>query len=509
MTNWYFVIVFLSVLQLSSSLIYREYNLGKVNDITYLIKENAYSIPRHLELIMTKSDGNIQNFPISNCGVDRLVTLFGDIKLQENRLFFLRKNIDNEEKLLQIVDLSDILNNTTHEMCIPVADAFFGKKNTYVYIVEDNTVLVRWIVNSDGVLINPQEVARSENRIREVRVLSKYIELKTDSNDASNLGTTTYPRDFPRCSNMNTEFCEEDMKIDAVPFTDYDELYVDTVNETTYILRQYWYSHKMELMVIEHNDTFKIYQVPHCALDTVYAFYGNVKLRGDALFLQRWRLENNDILFQIINLPALFDNATNGTCLAIAGSYFGEDRVYIYQVEEGNTLVRSSVTPDGELADSQTIATTQNEIERITVHEGGVVVMTKANDTSESPGIEIFNDLQGCGSLENGTACKEDESSDNIIQLLSDIEEPFIENITTTEEIPATQAAKEEISESNFSFKVIVICISLLILVLVAIAYLVCSSKFKSHEKRETYSKVNAGHYNVVTQRVNADGNSV
>ena len=115
----------------------------------------------------------------------------------------------------------------------------------------------------------------------------------------------------------------------------------------------------MELVVIEHKNTFKTYEVPHCALDTVYAFYGNVVLRGDVLFLQRWRLEKNDILFHIINLPLLFDNGTDGTCLAIAGSYFAEDRVYIYQVEEGNTLVRSSITPDGELADSQTIATTQ------------------------------------------------------------------------------------------------------------------------------------------------------
>ena len=110
-----------------------------------------------------ESNGTIENFPISNCGVDRLITPVGDIKLQEDRLLFLRKNIDNGEKLLQIVDLSDLLNNTTHEMCIPVADAFFGKKNTYVYIVEDNTVLVRWIVGSDGVLINPQEVTRDEN----------------------------------------------------------------------------------------------------------------------------------------------------------------------------------------------------------------------------------------------------------------------------------------------------------------------------------------------------------
>jgi len=508
MTNWCFAIVFLSVLQLSSSLIYREYDLGKVNDTTYLIKENAYSIPRHLELIM-ESNGTIENFPISNCGVDRLITPVGDIKLQEDRLLFLRKNIDNGEKLLQIVDLSDLLNNTTHEMCIPVADAFFGKKNTYVYIVEDNTVLVRWIVGSDGVLINPQEVTRDENRIREVHVLSKYIELKTDSNDAGNFGTTKYPRDLPRCSNMDTEFCKADEKIDAVSFTDYNELYVDTVNETTYILRQYWYSHKMELVVIEHKNTFKTYEVPHCALDTVYAFYGNVVLRGDVLFLQRWRLEKNDILFHIINLPLLFDNGTDGTCLAIAGSYFAEDKVYIYQVEEGNTLVRSSITPDGELADSQTIATTQTEIERVTVHKDGVVVVTKANDTSGSPDIEILNDLQGCGGLENSTACEEDEPSGDIVQLLPATEEPFSENINTTEEFPATQATKEETLKSNISFKVVVICIGLLILVLFAITYLLCSSKFKSNEKRETYSKVNAGHYNVVTQRINADGNSV
>lgn len=116
----------------------------------------------------------------------------------------------------------------------------------------------------------------------------------------------------------------------------------------------------MELVMMDPNRIVNTFLLPNCSAEKVYMFYGNIRLQENLLIFQRWRLEKNDSFLQIVDLPDLFNGTTNETCLPVAAAYFGEDKVYVYQIEEGNTLKRSLITPDGGLADPQVVVKTEN-----------------------------------------------------------------------------------------------------------------------------------------------------
>ena len=169
----YVIIALLPVLQLSSSTRYNEYDVGKVNDTvsylfisvlrdilqSYAIRESWLSDSRTRELVTIEADGTFWNSPLPDCGIDHLEMSPTDIRLQDNRVFVLGKDLNSQEKVFQIVDVPDLFSDNTSEICIPVADAYFGKQNTYVYRVENETVLERWLVTPDGNLTDSEEIA--------------------------------------------------------------------------------------------------------------------------------------------------------------------------------------------------------------------------------------------------------------------------------------------------------------------------------------------------------------
>ena len=111
-------------------------------------------------------------------------------------------------------------------------------------------------------------------------------------------------------------------------------------------------------MVMDSNKTIRAFPLPDCSADKVYTLYGNLKLLGDFLLLQKMDPESRESFVQIVYLPELFDNATNSTCLPTTDTYFQEDKVYIYQIE-GNILRRREITADG-LTDPQFVVETEN-----------------------------------------------------------------------------------------------------------------------------------------------------
>jgi len=210
MTGYYFVAAFFAVLHISTSSDYKEYNIGKLNDTDYVIKERMFPFPYEQELIAIEPDGTIQNFSFPDCGVDKSEIFYTDMKLRENHLFLRRENMESEGQFLQIVDLSN-LNNIPNEICISIAAAYFGEQNIYIYKIEKDNILKRWLVMENGEEKDPVVVAKTENEIRNVYVYSDRIAVTTKMESSDEVTTVEFPQDLPQCEIAENYIpCEED-----------------------------------------------------------------------------------------------------------------------------------------------------------------------------------------------------------------------------------------------------------------------------------------------------------
>lgn len=104
----------------------------------------------------------MKRFALPDCGRDEIRTLKTSKNPQQN-IFLDRQDSNTNEKLLQIVNLSDLFYNVSSNSCTPVADVYFGKYKTYVYKIEKDNILKRWLLTPEGYEINPQVVVKTKS----------------------------------------------------------------------------------------------------------------------------------------------------------------------------------------------------------------------------------------------------------------------------------------------------------------------------------------------------------
>ena len=71
----------------------------------------------------------------------------------------------------------------------------------------------------------------------------------------------------------------------------------------------------------------------------------------EVLFIHTKNSGNYKHTVMNIKVPLLVKYKYQYNCTDVAGAYFGERQVYIYEIEESNTLERWTITPDGDKTD--------------------------------------------------------------------------------------------------------------------------------------------------------------
>lgn len=108
-------------------------------------------------------NGTIKHFLLPDCDNKKLELIDVAIGCQKNLLFLRRWDIMSKEKFLQIVNLSDVLNNNNSGICVSIANAYFGENKMFIYRIEDGNILKRWLVTPDGNLTNPRVVVKTKD----------------------------------------------------------------------------------------------------------------------------------------------------------------------------------------------------------------------------------------------------------------------------------------------------------------------------------------------------------
>lgn len=150
------------------------------------------------------------------CGRERIDILSDRMKIRGSLLFVHIRDLQSGENFLQIIDLPALSNNITHEACIPVIETYFGRHKIYIYRVEEDHILKRWLITEDGEETNPAVVAKTEfvgflvsysnnydiQSIKAVVAHSQGIEIKTSSGATDDFFETDDYEDLPRCDSM-------------------------------------------------------------------------------------------------------------------------------------------------------------------------------------------------------------------------------------------------------------------------------------------------------------------
>ncbi|KAE9546371.1 hypothetical protein FO519_010417, partial [Halicephalobus sp. NKZ332] len=186
----------------------------------------------------------------------------------------------------------------------------------------------------------------------------------------------------------------------------------------------------------------------------------SINNQGSHLYIHIWGTENTDSLISV-DLTALSNNISNGTCVSIADSYFWEHKIYIYRVENNNILKRWLVTSDGELTNSVVVAQTKLPIRYVDVDWKGIEISTGEGESGPLS-KETYEDLPKCDVPDDGTPCDD-------YQFIT--EEP--QTVFTTERV--ITRSSEVLTGTSFghNLKVVIIiaCAIFFVLVLIGIGY--------------------------------------
>ncbi|KAE9546947.1 hypothetical protein FO519_009841, partial [Halicephalobus sp. NKZ332] len=184
-----------------------EYFVGERNGKSYTVI--CYSVyPDRLVLSINESNGITNHFNLSNCGEWWILIKKYSINNQGSHLYIHIWGTENTDSLIS-VDLTTLSNNISNGTCVSIADSYFWEHKIYIYRVENNNILKRWLVASDGELINAVVVAQTKLPIRYVNIYWKVIEISTGEEDSWPLSKENYV-DLPRCNvPENDTSCEE------------------------------------------------------------------------------------------------------------------------------------------------------------------------------------------------------------------------------------------------------------------------------------------------------------
>lgn len=105
--------------------------------------------------------------------------------------------------------------------------------------------------------------------------------------------------------------------------------------------------------------TTNTFDIPTCGYKNATIYKNDVKIIHKSLLIHIKNLVNNKHILMNLNLSSLFNYKYDYSCTEVAAVSFGEHMIYIYKVESGRILRRSTVTPDGEEIDSFTFDKTE------------------------------------------------------------------------------------------------------------------------------------------------------
>ncbi|KAE9547445.1 hypothetical protein FO519_009342 [Halicephalobus sp. NKZ332] len=169
-----------------------EHFVGRRNDKNYTIIQYD-GAPDRLVLSINESSGITKNFNLSTCGESWVLMKKHSINDQGSHLYIHIWDTENDNSLV-IVNLTALSNNILNGNCTSIKAAYFGKHKIYVYRVEEDYTLKRWLVTPEGELTNPIVVAKSIWEIRKVDVSVDSINI-----NIGGIGRRITLKDAPKC----------------------------------------------------------------------------------------------------------------------------------------------------------------------------------------------------------------------------------------------------------------------------------------------------------------------
>ncbi|KAE9548712.1 hypothetical protein FO519_008073, partial [Halicephalobus sp. NKZ332] len=326
MIRWFFIVVLFAALQLSFSTRYYDYFVDECNGKNYTITYCHDTIKR-LILTVENNNGSIEKFPLSNC---------------------IQKNVTIEKyKIYIIVSLAALSSNISNGNCIPVSYSYFGKYKVYIYRVEEDSILKRWLLAPDGEPTNPA-------------VIVNYKSVCLFDGTHCEEG-----QDF-----------EETFKEPSIR----EGYFVGERNGKNYTITKYYETTQRLVLTVENNNkSIKKFSLSTCTQKYAAIENYTINSRETHLFFQLRNPLDNKFLV-IVSLAALSNDISDGNCMPIADSYFGKYKIYIYRVEDSNILKRWLLTPEGEEMNPVVVTKTKLPIEYVKVYWKVIQIGTGEGD---------------------------------------------------------------------------------------------------------------------------------
>ncbi|KAE9547004.1 hypothetical protein FO519_009784 [Halicephalobus sp. NKZ332] len=247
------VAVLFTVLQLSFStffnkypIVHSDYFVGESNGKSYTITEYKGTSDR-LVLSINESNGITNHFNLSTCNESWILMKKYSINSLGSHLYIHIWGTENNNSLVS-VDLTALSNNISNGTCISIIDSYLGEYKTYIYRVENNTILKRWLVAPDDEEINPTVVAKTKLPIRHVYVYGGNIMISTGKEDSEPLSEEYY-EDLPKCDvPENDTSCEEYQVTTEEPQTVFTTERM--ITESSEILTRTSFGHNLRVVII-------------------------------------------------------------------------------------------------------------------------------------------------------------------------------------------------------------------------------------------------------------------
>ncbi|KAE9552291.1 hypothetical protein FO519_004508 [Halicephalobus sp. NKZ332] len=403
-----------------------EKSVGERNGKSYTI--TGYKGTPRLILSINEPNRITNHFNLSNCGESWIFMKKYSINNQGSHLYIHIWGTENDDSLV-IVDLTALSNNISNGTCISIADSYLGIYKTYIYRVENSTILKRWLV-ADGELTKSVEVAKTKL-------------ISTGKEDSGPFSIENY-HDLPRCDvSEDDTTCKEDQALEKTPnvIPSSYEYFVGERNDKNYTVIKYSeIPTRLVLNVTESNGITNHFNLSNCGEWLISIEKYSINNQGSHLYIHISGPVNDDSLV-IVDLTALSNNISNGTCISIADSYLGIYKTYIYRVENSTILKRCNgtcisiadsylgiyktyiyrvenstilkrwlVAPDGELTKPIEIVKTEFPIRRVAVHDNMIRIHTMISNMNNYLKIYDYKDAPKCDVPEDDTTCEEDQA---------------------------------------------------------------------------------------------------
>ncbi|KAE9548206.1 hypothetical protein FO519_008582 [Halicephalobus sp. NKZ332] len=417
-----------------------KYFVGECNGTHYnLTAYREFSSNKSILVLSVKKPNNIvKNFRFTHCSYSIKEIKNYSINSQGTHLF-IHVLYSFDDNYFITVDLRTLSNDTSDGNCMFINAAYFGKHKIYVYRTMDRNVLVRQLMTPEGELANLVVVAKIESEIRKVDVSVDSINL-TVWVDVHPITFKDAPKcDVPEACRNDTsckEYSTPKVMLDA--FLNSTKYFIGEQNGKNYTIKKYKYSvvHDTTLVLNVNGPSGIVQTFPLSSPRQLIKEIKNYSINSQGTHLFIYGLSSSDNNYLItVDLTALSDNILNGNCMSIKGAYFGKHKIYVYRVEDSNTLKRWLVTPEGELTNPVVVVQTESSIKEVDVSVDSINITAWVDSYSST-----FKDTPKCDVPDDGTPCNDDKVPEEKTQV------PLTTEQTNTEPVETTISTKSSTS---------------------------------------------------------------